>query len=480
MEINTAAIQTELECILHSRCFRSRKILQKLLAYVVKQTITGNTDQISQYNIAVEGLGKPADFNPATDPLIRIQVGRLRKQLEEYYATEGRYDPLHISLPNRSYQPVFTQHTFDSRPYPVAVEAVSPSLSQGASFICIPRSFVADETAGWPFITHLTRDYIQHATRFNFCQILFTDETLWQQPGQPDTAWHGSGADYALFFDLRQTGSGHHLQCRLIHKGSPQTIWEQAFLLGKSYPNHAMQDRIFKRIAHDTLTYDPGLMHSHWTQQLLVSGKPVAAHHRVLAAARQYLWNPSPATFQHSFRVCEQRLEQFPHDTQAWFVYANHCFTEFRVKFKVIASPHAGIAQAATSLLQLAPGNAHSHVCYAFSCLLEEDDEQCREALQTALRLNPLDSYLNVQVGLLYLALGDWPTGIRLIQDCVDISPVCPGWYHIPLCIFHHRQGHYSTPQTEANNIRLEHLWLQTDVPPVLHQRNPELIQYGN
>ncbi len=43
-----------------SRCFRSRKILQKLLRYLVKHAITPNNPPITQYAIAVEGLGKPA------------------------------------------------------------------------------------------------------------------------------------------------------------------------------------------------------------------------------------------------------------------------------------------------------------------------------------------------------------------------------------------------------------------------------------
>lgn len=459
MEMDTPALQAELERILRSRCFRSRKILQKLLTYLVNLTTVGNADHINQYNIAVEGLGKPADFNPATDPLIRIQVGRLRKQLEEYYATEGRYNPLRISLLPRSYQPVFTHHSIDSKHYPVAAENLSPSLSQGPGIVCIPRSFVADETSGWPFITHLTRDYIQHTTRFNFCQILFADETLWQQPEQPAHIWHTTGADYALFFDLYQTDGSYHLQCRLIHNHSPQTVWEQAFPLGAHYPEPALLEKVFKRIAHDTITYDPGITHTHWTQQLLTSGKPLAPHHSVLAAVRQYLWEPSPATFQTSFQVCEQRLEKFPHDTQAWLVYANHCFAEYGVKFNVVDAPDSRIAQAATALLQLAPGNAHSYTCHAFSCLLDEDFDQCREALQTALTINPLDSYLNVQAGLLYLALDDWPTGIRLIQDSVDISPVYPDWYHIPLSISHYRNGRYLTALEEANKIRLKHLW---------------------
>lgn len=459
MEMDTPAIQAELERILHSRCFRSRKILQKLLAYIVNQSVTGNASHISQYSIAVEGLNKAADFNSATDPLIRIQAGRLRKQLEEYYATEGRYNPLRISLPSRSYQPVFTPHTLESKRLPALAEEYSPSLSQGPGIVCIPRSFTPDTSSGWLFIARLTRDYVNLLTRFNFCQILFADETLWQQPDQPGQAWHTCGADYALFFDLLHESGVYRLECNLIHNSSPQTVWAHTFQLGEGYPERTQLEMVFRRIAHDTISYDPGIAHTHWAQQLLAAGKPVLPQHSVLAAVRQYLWEPSPAAFQTSFRACEQRLEKFPHDTQAWLVYANHCFAEYGVKFNIVESPHTKIASATDALLQLSPGNAHTHAFRALGCLLEEDFEQCREALQTAHTINPLDSYLNVQLGLLYLALDDWQTGTQLIQDSIDISPVYPDWYHIPLSISHYRAGRYLTALEEANKIRLKHLW---------------------
>lgn len=110
MGIDGLAVQAELGRILGSRCFRTCKALRKFLAYVVTQSVAGRGGDISQYTVAVRGLGKGAGFNAAKDPIVRIQASRLRRQLDDYYSTEGRFDPLRISLPMRSYRPSFVPH----------------------------------------------------------------------------------------------------------------------------------------------------------------------------------------------------------------------------------------------------------------------------------------------------------------------------------------------------------------------------------
>lgn len=67
MKIDTFTIQEELERILASRCFRSRKILGKFLSYIVRETLSENPAKITQHSIAVKGLGKHAGFDN-TDP----------------------------------------------------------------------------------------------------------------------------------------------------------------------------------------------------------------------------------------------------------------------------------------------------------------------------------------------------------------------------------------------------------------------------
>lgn len=470
MDIDNPAIQAELEQILTSRCFRSRHALRKFLAYIVTEALAGNAHNISQQRIALEISGKTVYTNDIDTTLVRVQAGRLRKQLEEYYANEGRFNPLRITLPNGNYQPVFTRGTLETRN--VTDLAEQPvALSKGPGIVCIPRTFVTDEAKGWAFITRLTSDYVRLATRFNFCQIMFANETPAQQPRWPDDAWHKYGADFALFLDLHHENHRHNLQCSLVHSQTRQVVWAHAFPLGENYPSAATLTPVFRRIANDTLNYERGLAQDFWARQLLASGKPVPAHQQVVLALRQHQWVLTAPQFRNVLRTCEQRLEQFPDDVQAMLVYADMYRNEYLQKFNEMSIPIDYLAEFIDTLLQLAPDNAYTHMYLAGFHLLTGEHEQCLQALATAQVINPLDTHLNVTTGLIYMGLGEWQTGANYIQDCIDLSPIYADWYHIPLCVHHYRAGHYAAALKEASKIRLKIVWGPL-LRSVLYQRN--------
>ncbi|MEJ0081691.1 MAG: hypothetical protein WDM78_12275 [Puia sp.] len=102
------AVRIELERILSSKVLRKSAVLSNFLRFVVTETLTNKVSEIKEYSIAVKALGKPADFNPQIDALIRIHAGRLRRTLLEYYSEEGDSDPINITLNRGSYVPEFS------------------------------------------------------------------------------------------------------------------------------------------------------------------------------------------------------------------------------------------------------------------------------------------------------------------------------------------------------------------------------------
>ena len=73
-------IQAQLERIVASREFADSQRLGQFLEFVVGQALEGRQDRITQYEIAVEGLGYGRDFDPATNPSVRIMARRLRRE----------------------------------------------------------------------------------------------------------------------------------------------------------------------------------------------------------------------------------------------------------------------------------------------------------------------------------------------------------------------------------------------------------------
>jgi hypothetical protein len=104
---NDAETLRELHRILDSLPFRDSQRLRSFLTFVVETTLAGNADRIKAYTVAVEALGRDESFNPETDPIVRVEAGRLQRGLARYYAEAGRDDQIVIALPRGTYVPVF-------------------------------------------------------------------------------------------------------------------------------------------------------------------------------------------------------------------------------------------------------------------------------------------------------------------------------------------------------------------------------------
>jgi hypothetical protein len=77
--------------------------LQKLLGYLADHSLGDPPQPVKEYQIATEVLGRGQQFDPRVDSSVRVNVARLRSRLLEYYATEGKNDPLRIEIPKGAY-----------------------------------------------------------------------------------------------------------------------------------------------------------------------------------------------------------------------------------------------------------------------------------------------------------------------------------------------------------------------------------------
>ncbi len=101
--------RAELEAVLASGIFNRAPNLASILAYICEQYFEGGADQIKEYNIAVEALGRGPDFDQKKNSIVRVEAHRLRKRLSEYYAGPGADHAIHIEIPNGQYAPKFIE-----------------------------------------------------------------------------------------------------------------------------------------------------------------------------------------------------------------------------------------------------------------------------------------------------------------------------------------------------------------------------------
>jgi TolB-like protein len=81
--------------------------LARFLSYIVNTTLEGNEAQIKAYSIAVDVFGRPATFDPQSDPIVRVQARRLRALLDQFYVEGNGRAGVRIHLPVGRYVPEF-------------------------------------------------------------------------------------------------------------------------------------------------------------------------------------------------------------------------------------------------------------------------------------------------------------------------------------------------------------------------------------
>ena len=97
----------QMQRIVNSKTFQSAPTLQQLFRFLATRALQAHTDEIKEYTIGVEALGRKQDFDPKTDPIVRVQVYRLRQKLKEYYELEGSHDSILVEIPKGHYLPKF-------------------------------------------------------------------------------------------------------------------------------------------------------------------------------------------------------------------------------------------------------------------------------------------------------------------------------------------------------------------------------------
>lgn len=104
-------IRSQLGRILSSKTFAQADRARAFLTFVVTASLEGRAGEIKEFVIAVEALGRSTSFDPKSDPIVRVEAGRLRNRLKMYYDAEGAQDAILITLPKGGYVPEFANTT---------------------------------------------------------------------------------------------------------------------------------------------------------------------------------------------------------------------------------------------------------------------------------------------------------------------------------------------------------------------------------
>ena len=179
LPVSEQEARAELERLLSDPNFRATDRNRRFLRYVSEKLLEGNAKRIKAYAIAVDVFGRPADFDPGLDPIVRIEATRLRASLAHYYDGMGGDRSVRIELPKGGYQPLFIRrpaaiadpprYSFSEKPrLLVSIMAGSPCAQAETESL---REALLSTLSPFQTVTLVTADRNGEASAYPFARV---------------------------------------------------------------------------------------------------------------------------------------------------------------------------------------------------------------------------------------------------------------------------------------------------------------------
>jgi adenylate cyclase len=396
-------------------------------------TLAGRSDQLKGYTIAQEVFGRGEEFDPALDPIVRIEARRLRRALERYYLVAGGRDAVHIDIPKGRYVPVF-------RDTAAAAESLRPSATKhpepreplGPSVAVMPLESLTPSSDQDFFTVGLAEDLVTELSRFQDIVVIPCQRAVQATDAPVDSGQlcRSAGARFILGGSIRRDTETAKVSVRLIDATTDRQIWAKAFKHSLEANDLIRTQEEIARSVVATIASEHGVIF----QRLAAESrkKPPAELSTYEAMLRYYSYQiaPSPKASEACFAALRGAVEREPEFGPVWSALATLYCQMYVYDVPGFDDPLASGVAYANRGVTLEPARQLSRMILAYACLLGDALDSFREEAETTLALNPNSPYAVGTVGYMFVLSGAFERGRQLLDRATAVNPFHPNWFH--------------------------------------------------
>lgn len=443
------AVRTHLEYLLASPDFEASERRRRLLQYLVGETLAGRGNKLKGYAIAIDVFERDKTFDPQSDPVVRLEARRLRRDLDSYYMGAGRNDLVRIQIPKGSYTAHFHFETHGPvEPLTAAVDpviVVQPFVSLGAS----QHSQIIASGISHELIGNLMR-----FPGFRLYSMSAIEEDVQNmsvvQPGGE------TGIAYVINGSVQDFTDHLHVLVMVRNAATGEVVWSE------SYDRALEPDAIIKaqlELSGNIATKvgaPYGIVNADLKRQLR---NPIVANMQsyvCVLRAYEYRRKFLRQEYKLALACLEETVERNPRYVQAWAMLGWMHLDAGRYEFdgkETTQEKYQKAFEAASRAIELEPDNLLALKAMAsidfYMCRYQKSERLWRHAVE----LNPYDPDTLAHFGWSLAARGNFEEGIPLLWKAIERTVAPPHWYFHLVGVDHYLKGEYQQMRQIADHF---------------------------
>ncbi len=491
-------VQEELERVLGSSAFRATPRRKKLLRYLVEESLAGRGRELKGYTIATLVFERDESFDPQADPVVRLEARRLRHDLDSYYVSHGRKNPVRISIPKGQYVPLMEWGDRGSAADDAASVAAddpevhlpktadikssiffrrasiaagvscilllaasilvflnplqsrkSNATENGAAIAVIPFQAESADATQVLLATGMADEIMGGINRFGVFRLYMPSSGGKGIAGSdPLEIGKKLNLDYVVSGTLGvdDTAATLRVNARLIDVHSQRILWMGSY--DRNYSTHSLQavQREIATAVASALGQPYGVLRT--DESVRTAGADASNMSSYQCVLRGYTYRRSFDRSEHDavLPCLEKAVQRDPNYAEAWAMLAWFYMDEGRFGWTADGNQD-GAYRRALATAQHAIALEHNNVS-ALKTLASTEHymgnyAESARVERLALALNPIDPDTLAQFGWRLAVRGNFEEGIPYLRQAIERSINPPGWYYHLIAVDQYLKGQY-------------------------------------
>ena len=386
--VSPTEIDGQLDRIFRSPGFRNSQRLRRFLEFAVRCLVSGTTDQLKESVLGRTVFDRGSRYDPRTDSIVRVESQRLRRKLEEYYATEGSRDHISIAFQPGSYIPLVSYADPERRSQPERNERARAASGLSSQTIAVlPFDNQSSDPELEYFCDGVTEEIIFALSTIPGLNVIGRTSVFALKGLSLDARTTGArlSAGTVVSGSVRKAGTRLRIFVEMVDAGTGEVRWVKNF-------DRVTADNLFEieeEIAHSIAQVLQKTLAPTMSRRI-VSGAPNLDAYLLYLKGR-HTWNAMTVEgYRSAIQIFERAIASFPS----------------------YAAPYAGLA------------DAHSYLAVWGGARPREAFPRAERAARQALQLNPLlpHAYSSLAVAQAFYQW-KWEEGTGLAKKATEMEP---------------------------------------------------------